>query len=116
MKFWIPSRVAPNRSWSMPVSPGRAFDPMGVPSSNVRNEALIEYRRDWKRRTAAEIRCVRPGYRGQILAAGMTQANVENGGGALQRRGPAAPSVPRPRPTSRGNTLKKAAGLAAKTG
>ena len=63
MKFWITSRVAPNRSWSMTVSPGRAFEPMSVPSSNVRNEALIEYRRDWKRRTASEIRCVLPGYR-----------------------------------------------------
>src|SRR5437773_12522480 len=114
MKFWITSRVAPNRSWSMTVSPGRAFEPMSVPSSNVRNEALIEYRRDWKRRTASEIRRVLPGYRALIVAAAITRASVENGGGTVERRAARAPLVPRAGAMVGGNTIKQPRVRAAK--
>src|SRR2546430_12339951 len=94
MKFWITSRVAPNRSWSMTVSPGRALEPMSVPSSNVRNEALIEYRRDWERRDAPGVRCVLPRYRGEIVAAPVTKGGGGDGGRGVRRGGARPPPLP----------------------
>src|SRR5256885_8981001 len=91
MKFWITSRVAPNRSWSMTVSPGRALEPMSVPSSNVRNEALIEYRRGWERRAPPGDPFVLSWYRGESGAAPRPKAGGEKGGGVLGRGGATAP-------------------------
>src|SRR2546421_9108385 len=96
MKFWITSRVAPNRSWSMTVSPGRALEPMSVPSSNVRNEALIEYRRDWERGAPPGVRCGVPGDRGWIVGAAITRGRGGNGGGGVGRGGAHGPPVPSP--------------------
>src|SRR5207247_5738048 len=50
------------------------------------------------------------------VAAAITRASVENGGGTFERRAPSAPFVPRPRTMTRANTIKKPRVLAANAG
>src|SRR5256885_11792981 len=108
MKFWITSRVAPNRSWSMTVSPGRALEPMSVPSSNVRNEALIEYRRGWERRAPPGVKRVGPGYKGEIVAAAIPRGGGGDRRGVVRGRGPLPPPRSPRQPATRAEQSDKA--------
>src|SRR2546422_11110446 len=83
MKFWMTSSVAPKRSWSIVVSPGFVFAPINVPSWNVRNTALIEYRRAWNIRNASEIRSRPIGYSGVLALPAKKMSRGQSGGGKL---------------------------------